>query len=93
MVVSDYVLNVGGVGETGCLSANLLAKEADLVIGIGTRYTDFTTSSKWIFQNPDVAYLNINVARFDAYKLDGVQVTADAKKTLEKLTALLAPTG
>ena len=92
-VVSDYVLNVGGVGETGCLSANLLAKEADLVIGIGTRYTDFTTSSKWIFQNPDVAYLNINVARFDAYKLDGVQVTADAKKTLEKLTALLAPTG
>ena len=82
-VVSDYVLNVGGVGETGCLSANLLAKEADLVIGIGTRYTDFTTSSKWIFQNPDVAYLNINVARFDAYKLDGVQVTADAKKTLE----------
>ena len=88
-VVSDYVLNVGGVGETGCLSANLLAKEADLVIGIGTRYTDFTTSSKWIFQNPDVAYLNINVARFDAYKLDGVQVTADAKKTLEKLTALL----
>ena len=93
VVVSDYVLNVGGVGETGCLSANLLAKEADLVIGIGTRYTDFTTSSKWIFQNPDVAYLNINVARFDAYKLDGVQVTADAKKTLEKLTALLAPTG
>ena len=92
-VVSDYVLNVGGVGETGCLSANLLAKEADLVIGIGTRYTDFTTSSKWIFQNPDVAYLNINVARFDAYKLDGVQVTADAKKTLEKLTVLLAPTG
>ena len=92
-VVCDYVLYVGGVGVTGCLSANLLAKETDLVIGIGTRYTDFTTSSKWIFQNPDVAYLNINVARFDAYKLDGVQVTADAKKTLEKLTALLAPTG
>ncbi len=92
-VVSDYYLNVGGVGETGCLSANLLAKEADLVIGVGTRYTDFTTSSKWIFQNPDVTYLNINAVRFDAYKLDGVQVTADAKKTLEKLTALLAPTG
>ncbi len=92
-VFSDYYLNVGGVGETGCLSANLLAKEADLVIGVGTRYTDFTTSSKWIFQNPDVTYLNINAARFDAYKLDGVQVTADAKKTLEKLTALLAPTG
>ncbi|MGQ0287479.1 3D-(3,5/4)-trihydroxycyclohexane-1,2-dione acylhydrolase (decyclizing) [Pasteurellaceae bacterium 22721_9_1] len=91
-VVSDYPFNVGGVGETGCLSANLLAKEADLVIGVGTRYTDFTTSSKWIFQNPDVSFLNINIARFDAYKLDGVQVTADAKETLLKLTALLAPT-
>ena len=90
-VVSEHVLNVGGVGETGCLSANLLAKEADLIIGIGTRYTDFTTSSKWIFQHPNVKFLNINIARFDAYKLDGVQVVADAKETLEKLTALLAP--
>lgn len=92
-VISDYYLNVGGVGETGCLSANLLAKETDLVIGVGTRYTDFTTSSKWIFQNPEVTYLNINAARFDAYKLDGVQITADAKETLEKLTALLKPSG
>lgn len=85
-VVSDYELNVGGVGETGCLAANRLAKEADLVIGIGTRYTDFTTSSKWIFQNPDVQFLNINVARFDAYKLDGVQLVADAKTALEALS-------
>ncbi len=92
-VVSDYPLNVGGVGETGCLSANLLAKQADLVIGVGTRYTDFTTSSKWIFQHPEVEFLNINIARFDSYKLDGVQVTADAKETLQKLTALLSPTG
>lgn len=91
-VVSSHPLNVGGVGETGCLSANLLAKEADLVIGIGTRYTDFTTSSKWIFQNPDVAFLNINVARFDAYKLDGEQVVADAKAALEQLTTLLGKT-
>ncbi|RMW77551.1 3D-(3,5/4)-trihydroxycyclohexane-1,2-dione acylhydrolase (decyclizing) [Aggregatibacter aphrophilus] len=90
-VVSEHVLNVGGVGETGCLAANLLAKEADLIIGIGTRYTDFTTSSKWIFQHPNVKFLNINIARFDAYKLDGVQVVADAKETLEKLTTLLAP--
>ncbi|QPB42513.1 3D-(3,5/4)-trihydroxycyclohexane-1,2-dione acylhydrolase (decyclizing) [Rodentibacter haemolyticus] len=88
-VVSAHPFNVGGIGETGCLSANLLAKEADLIIGIGTRYTDFTTSSKWIFQHPNVSFLNINIARFDAYKLDGVQVVADAKKTLEKLTALL----
>lgn len=92
-VVSAHVLNVGGVGETGCLAANLLAKEADLVIGVGTRYTDFTTSSKWIFQNPEVQYLNINVARFDAYKLDGVQLVADAQEALQKLTALLQPTG
>lgn len=91
-VLSSHYLNVGGVGETGCLSANLLAKEADLIIGIGTRYTDFTTSSKWIFQHPEVNYLNINVSRFDTYKLDGVQITADAKKTLENLTALLSST-
>ncbi|OOF59218.1 3D-(3,5/4)-trihydroxycyclohexane-1,2-dione acylhydrolase (decyclizing) [Rodentibacter myodis] len=88
-VISAHHFNVGGIGETGSLSANILAKEADLIIGIGTRYTDFTTSSKWIFQHPDVAFLNINIARFDAYKLDGVQVVADAKETLEKLTALL----
>ncbi|BFU59883.1 MULTISPECIES: 3D-(3,5/4)-trihydroxycyclohexane-1,2-dione acylhydrolase (decyclizing) [Rodentibacter] len=88
-VVSEHFFNVGGIGETGCLSANLLAKEADLIIGIGTRYTDFTTSSKWIFQHPNVSFLNINIARFDAYKLDGIQVVADAKETLEKLTALL----
>ncbi|OOF82164.1 3D-(3,5/4)-trihydroxycyclohexane-1,2-dione acylhydrolase (decyclizing) [Rodentibacter caecimuris] len=88
-VISSHEFNVGGIGETGCLSANLLAKEADLIIGIGTRYTDFTTSSKWLFQNPNAKYLNINIARFDAYKLDGMQVVADAKKTLEKLTALL----
>ncbi|MFC0308114.1 3D-(3,5/4)-trihydroxycyclohexane-1,2-dione acylhydrolase (decyclizing) [Gallibacterium trehalosifermentans] len=89
-IVADHPLNVGGVGETGCLAANLLAKEADLVIGIGTRYTDFTTSSKWIFQNEEVNYLNINVARFDAYKLDGVQMTADAKAALQQLQPLLA---
>ncbi|KAJ9431473.1 3D-(3,5/4)-trihydroxycyclohexane-1,2-dione acylhydrolase (decyclizing) [Candidatus Pantoea symbiotica] len=84
-IVSDHPLNVGGVGETGCLAANLLAKEADLVIGIGTRYTDFTTASKWIFQNPDVSYLNLNVSNFDSYKLDAVQLLADAR---EGLTAL-----
>ncbi len=84
-IVSDHPLNVGGVGETGCLAANLLAKEADLVIGVGTRYTDFTTASKWIFHHPDVSYLNINVSNFDAYKLDAVQVVADAR---EALTAL-----
>ncbi|PKH22240.1 3D-(3,5/4)-trihydroxycyclohexane-1,2-dione acylhydrolase (decyclizing) [Enterobacterales bacterium CwR94] len=88
-LVSDHPQNVGGVGETGCLAANLLAKEADLVIGIGTRYTDFTTASKWIFQNPDVSFLNINVSNFDAYKLDAVQVVADAREALQALDVKL----
>lgn len=86
-IVSDHPLNVGGVGETGCLAANLLAKEADLVIGIGTRYTDFTTASKWIFQHPEISYLNINVNNFDSYKLDGLQLLADAREGLTALEA------
>lgn len=89
-IVSAHSLNVGGIGETGCLAANTLAKEADLVIGVGTRYTDFTTSSKWIFQNPNVNYLNINVSRFDALKLDGVDIVADAKVALEALLNALS---
>ncbi len=68
-MVSSHPLNVGGVGETGCLAANLLAKEADLVIGIGTRFSDFTTSSKWLFQHPGVRFLNVNVSNFDAGNL------------------------
>lgn len=84
-IVWNHELNMGGIGETGSLAANTIAKEADLVIGVGTRYTDFTTSSKWIFQNPDVSFLNINIAAFDSYKLDGVRVTADAKAALEDL--------
>ena len=92
-IVSAHELNVGGIGETGCLAANLLAKEADLVIGVGTRYTDFTTSSKWIFQNPDVQFINLNASAFDAYKLDAVQVVADAKVGLEALGAALGRTG
>ncbi|MFM2478571.1 3D-(3,5/4)-trihydroxycyclohexane-1,2-dione acylhydrolase (decyclizing) [Celerinatantimonas sp. MCCC 1A17872] len=88
-VESSYELNVGGIGETGCLAANILAKKADLIIGVGTRYTDFTTSSKWLFQNPDVSFLNININRFDAFKLDGVQMVADAKATLDALYPLV----
>ncbi|MGP1071443.1 3D-(3,5/4)-trihydroxycyclohexane-1,2-dione acylhydrolase (decyclizing) [Serratia sp. CY56907] len=89
-VPSDHEFNLGGIGETGCLAANTLARQADLVIGVGTRYTDFTTSSKWLFQNPDVSFLNINVSAFDAGKLDGVQVLADAREALSELGALLA---
>jgi len=86
-------LNLGGIGATGNLAANTIAKEADLVIGVGTRYTDFTTSSKWLFQNPDVDFVNINVAEFDAYKLDAVKVVADAKVALEMLTEELKKAG
>ncbi len=89
----DYPLNMGGVGETGGLAANTLAKDADVVIGVGTRYTDFTTSSKWIFQNPNVQYVNINVSRFHAYKLDGIQVVGDAGAALEMLDEALGKTG
>ncbi|WP_422775879.1 3D-(3,5/4)-trihydroxycyclohexane-1,2-dione acylhydrolase (decyclizing) [Pseudomonas mediterranea] len=88
-VVSGHPLNVGGVGETGCLAANLLAKEADLIIGIGTRYSDFTTGSKWLFQHPEVQFLNLNVNPCDALKLDGVQLLADARAGLEALSAAM----
>lgn len=91
-IVSSHELNVGGIGETGCLAANLLAKEADLIIGVGTRYTDFTTSSKWLYQHPEVEFLNLNVAAFDAGKLDGLAVVADAREALDALTEALAAT-
>ncbi|MDR6678740.1 3D-(3,5/4)-trihydroxycyclohexane-1,2-dione acylhydrolase (decyclizing) [Pseudomonas oryzihabitans] len=91
-VVSSHELNVGGIGETGCLAANLLAKEADLIIGVGTRYTDFTTSSKWLYQHPEVEFLNLNVAAFDAGKLDGLALVADAREALLALTEALAAT-
>lgn len=93
VIVWDDPMNLNGLGETGCIVANEIAKEADLVIGVGTRYTDFTTSSKWIFQNPEVSFLNINVSEFHAYKLDGVQVVADAKVALEAIDAELEKTG
>ncbi|EOI3467029.1 3D-(3,5/4)-trihydroxycyclohexane-1,2-dione acylhydrolase (decyclizing) [Cronobacter turicensis] len=88
-LLSSHPYNVGGVGETGCLAANLLAKEADLVIGVGTRFTDFTTASKWIFQHPDVRFLNINVSNFDAWKLDGIPLLADAREALTALDGAL----
>lgn len=84
-VSSCHNLNLGGLGTTGNLAANRIARDADLVIGVGTRYTDFTTASKWIFQNQDVKFLNINIAGFDSQKLDGIKITADAGKTLKKL--------
>jgi 3D-(3,5/4)-trihydroxycyclohexane-1,2-dione acylhydrolase (decyclizing) len=85
----DNKLNLGAMGVTGNFAANRIAREADLVIGIGTRYGDFTTASKTAFQNPDVRFVNINVAEFDAYKHSALPLLADARVTLEELMGLL----
>ncbi|MBZ0289227.1 MAG: 3D-(3,5/4)-trihydroxycyclohexane-1,2-dione acylhydrolase (decyclizing), partial [Anaerolineae bacterium] len=85
----NYPLNLGAVGVTGTLGANVMAREADLVIGIGTRYSDFTTASKTGFQNPNVRFININVAEFDAYKHTALPLVGDAKATLEELSAAI----
>ena len=87
-VVWTHPLNLGGMGVTGCSAANEIAKEADLIIGVGTRYTDFTTSSKWLFK-ADAKFVNINVSEFQAYKMDAIPVIADAKAALPKLAAAL----
>jgi len=92
-VESDHPYNLGGIGVTGNLAANTLAKEADLVIGIGTRFTDFTTASKSLFQHPDVAFLTINVSSYHAGKLDATKVVADAKLALQALGERLKQSG
>ena len=84
----DHELNLGGIGVTGCSAANEIAKEADVVIGVGTRYTDFTTASKWLFRD-DAKFVNINVSEFQAYKMDAVPVIADAKRALPVLLEAL----
>ncbi|MEF2292872.1 MULTISPECIES: 3D-(3,5/4)-trihydroxycyclohexane-1,2-dione acylhydrolase (decyclizing) [Virgibacillus] len=81
--------NLGGLGILGTSAANKVVKEADLIIGIGTRYTDFTTSSKTLFNLEKSQFLNINISRMQAYKLDAFQVVGDAKATLKELAPLL----
>ncbi|MFB5589569.1 3D-(3,5/4)-trihydroxycyclohexane-1,2-dione acylhydrolase (decyclizing) [Bacillus cereus group sp. BfR-BA-01403] len=81
-IESSHPYNLGGIGVTGNIAANTIAKEADLVIGIGTRFTDFTTASKQLFQNKEVEFLNINISEFHANKLDALKVIADAKEAL-----------
>ncbi len=85
----DHPLNLGAIGATGTLAANRIAHDADLVICIGTRYSDFTTASKTAWQNPDVRFININVTGFDAGKHHGLPVVGDARVTLEELADLL----
>lgn len=92
-IESAHPYNLGGIGVTGNLSANRIAREADLVIGIGTKYTDFTTGSKQLFQHPDVDFITINVSEYDAYKLDSVKIVADAKLALQALEKELEAVG
>jgi 3D-(3,5/4)-trihydroxycyclohexane-1,2-dione acylhydrolase (decyclizing) len=85
----DDPASLGAVGVTGTFAANRVAADADVVIGIGTRWSDFTTASKTSFRNPDVRFVNVNIADFDAAKLDGIALVADARAALERLAAAL----
>ncbi len=82
----DHPQNLGAIGATGTPGANIAAREADLVIAIGTRLSDFTTASKTAFQNPDVRFININIAEFDAAKHAALPLVADARVTLSELS-------
>ena len=86
---SDHPQNLGAVGVTGSLAANRVAAQADVVIGIGTRYSDFTTASKTAFRNPRVRFININVAELDSHKHCALSLTGDAKVALQELLSSL----
>ncbi len=89
----DHRWNMGGIGGTGARPANVLAKEADLILAVGTRLQDFTTASKTQFQNPDVDFVSINVNTMDAMKLDALQIVGDAKESLLQLHEQLQQAG
>ncbi|MGH2934222.1 MAG: 3D-(3,5/4)-trihydroxycyclohexane-1,2-dione acylhydrolase (decyclizing) [Gaiellaceae bacterium] len=86
----DHAACLGAIGATGTLAANRVAAEADLVLGIGTRFSDFTTASKTAFREPGVRFVNVNVAEHDAAKHAGIALVGDARATLERLEELLA---
>src|SRR5690606_40479757 len=85
--------SAGPVGVNGGLAANKLAAEADLVTGVGTRFSDFTTASMSAFQHPDVKFIGINVAPLDAYKLGALALVGDARATLQALARKLDAAG
>ncbi|MEW2317099.1 3D-(3,5/4)-trihydroxycyclohexane-1,2-dione acylhydrolase (decyclizing) [Streptomyces bauhiniae] len=89
----DHPQDVGGIGHTGTDTADELARTADLVIGVGTRYTDFTTASGTLFADPGVRFLNLNIAPFDGHKLAGLPLVADARSGLGELTEALGMHG
>ena len=86
----DHPCSLGAVGATGTFAANRVAAGADVVVGVGTRWTDFTTASKTAFQDPAVRFVNVNVADFDAHKHAGLALVGDARATLEALAGALA---
>jgi 3D-(3,5/4)-trihydroxycyclohexane-1,2-dione acylhydrolase (decyclizing) len=86
----DHPQELGAVGVTGTPGANILVREADLIVGIGTRYSDFTTASQTAFQNPEARFVNINVSEFDAGKQAALPLTGDARSSLEELLPTLA---
>jgi len=85
----NHPQSVGALGATGTTAADALAEGADVVIGVGTRYSDFTTASKTVFANPDVRFVNLNVMSLDAHKLSAVAAVGDARRGLEQLTNVL----
>jgi 3D-(3,5/4)-trihydroxycyclohexane-1,2-dione acylhydrolase (decyclizing) len=86
----DHPSCLGAVGVSGTRGANLVARDADVVVGIGTRWTDFTTASHTLFDHPEVRFVNVNIAPFDAGKQSGVPVVADARAGIEALTAAMS---
>src|SRR5204863_797772 len=85
----DHPQNLGAIGVTGTFGANIIAREADLVIGIGTRYSDFTTASKTAFQNPRVRFISLNLAEFDAFIHSALPMIDDASAVLDILSRVL----
>ncbi|MGB2919887.1 MAG: 3D-(3,5/4)-trihydroxycyclohexane-1,2-dione acylhydrolase (decyclizing) [Mycobacterium sp.] len=85
-LLHEHPQSVGAVGSTGTTAANALAGDADVIIGIGTRYSDFTSASRTAFNNPDVRFVNINVASLDSVKQGGISVVADAREALQALS-------
>lgn len=90
---SSHPYCLGGIGVTGTYAANVIAKDADAVIAIGSRLSDFTTSSKWLYQNQDVKFVTINNCRYHAYKMDAVKAIGDARATVEALSEKLRAKG
>lgn len=92
-VVWDHPMNLGGIGVTGNPAANRIAMDADLIIGVGTRFSDFTTCSKWLFKNENARFMTLNVNAFDAHKMNAIPFVCDAREGIEQLYPELVAIG